>query len=125
MKLLLDTHILLWLMEGDSRMNRQARSLIEAADEVFVSSASFWELAIKARLGKLRVDMDRLGDRIVEAEIIELVVTNQHAIATMKLPRFHNDPFDRLLVAQAMTEPMRLVTADSQLCAYSELVILL
>jgi PIN domain nuclease of toxin-antitoxin system len=84
-----------------------------------------WEIAIKTRLGKLRIDAERMLDRLVQAGIGELRVSNLHALAAGKLPLLHRDPFDRLLVAQAMTETMRLLTADAQLAAYSELVILI
>ena len=123
MRLLLDTHIIIWLMNDDSRLNAEARRLIASTQDVFASSASIWEIAIKARLGKLRIDVERLILRLAQAEIGELHVTHSHAVATSRLPLLHNDPFDRLLVAQAMTEPMRLLTSDDRLLAYSELVI--
>lgn len=124
MRLLLDTHVLIWFMEDDSLLTAKARSSISAAEHLFVSSASVWEIAIKARIGKLRIDVERLVLRMAEAGIGELAVTNHHATATAKLPLLHNDPFDRLLVAQAITEPMRMLTADAHLKAYSDLVIL-
>jgi PIN domain nuclease of toxin-antitoxin system len=123
MRLLLDTNILIWLMDGDSRLNREAHKLIVNAESVFASSASMWEIAIKVRLGKLRTDTERMLDRLAQAGIGELQVSNLHALATGKLPLIHHDPFDRLLVAQAIAETMRLLTADAQLAAYSELVI--
>ena len=122
MRLLLDTHVIIWLMEDDSRLNAEARKLIASAQDVFASSASIWEIAIKARLGKLRIDVERLILRLAQAGIGELHVTNGHAVATGRLPLLHRDPFDRLLVAQAISEPMRLLTSDAQLAAYSELV---
>ena len=125
MRLLLDTNILIWLLDGDSRLNSGARNLIVNAQAAFASSASIWEIAIKTRLGKLRIDTERMLDRLVLAGIGELPVSNLHAMATGKLPLIHNDPFDRLLVAQAIVEPLRLLTADSRLPAYSELVILI
>lgn len=123
MRLLLDTHVLLWLMEQNPRLRRSARSLIADASEVYVSSASLWEIAIKWRLGKIEEDPQTVLDQLGAAGLRELQVTNRHAVATGRLPLLHNDPFDRLLVAQAMTEPMRLLTSDEQLLAYSELVI--
>jgi PIN domain nuclease of toxin-antitoxin system len=121
--LLLDTHVLLWLMEQNPRLRRSARSLIADASEVYVSSASLWEIAIKWRLGKIEEDPQTVLDQLGAAGLRELQVTNRHAVATGRLPLLHNDPFDRLLVAQAITEPMRLLTSDEQLLAYSELVI--
>lgn len=123
MRLLLDTHVLLWLMEQNPRLRRSARSLIADASEVYVSSASLWEIAIKWRLGKIEEDPQTVLDQLGAAGLRELQVTNRHAVATGRLPLLHNDPFDRLLVAQAITEPMRLLTSDEQLLAYSELVI--
>jgi len=122
-RLLLDTHVLLWLMEQNPRLRRSARSLIADASEVYVSSASLWEIAIKWRLGKIEEDPQTVLDQLGAAGLRELQVTNRHAVATGRLPLLHNDPFDRLLVAQAITEPMRLLTSDEQLLAYSELVI--
>jgi PIN domain nuclease of toxin-antitoxin system len=121
--LLLDTHVLLWLMEENPRLKRSTRSLIADASEVYVSSASLWEIAIKWRLGKIEEDPQTVLDQLDAAGLRELQVTNRHAVATGKLPLLHRDPFDRLLVAQAITEPMRLLTSDDQLLAYSELVI--
>jgi PIN domain nuclease of toxin-antitoxin system len=122
-RLLLDTHVLLWLMEENPRLKRSTRSLIADASEVYVSSASLWEIAIKWRLGKIEEDPQTVLDQLDAAGLRELQVTNRHAVATGKLPLLHRDPFDRLLVAQAITEPMRLLTSDDQLLAYSELVI--
>jgi PIN domain nuclease of toxin-antitoxin system len=123
MKLLLDTHILLWLMVEDERLRRSVRSQIAEASEVYVSSASIWEIGIKWRLGKIEEDPQIVTDQLDAAGIEELHVTNLHAIASSRLPLLHNDPFDRILVAQAMTEPLHLLTADPHLAAYSPLVI--
>ena len=123
MRLLLDTHVLLWLMQDDSRLNRQTRSLIASASEVYVSSASIWEIAIKAQLGKIKENAEVVAEMLEAAGLVELHVTHRHAVATGKLPLLHSDPFDRLLVAQAISETMRLLTADTQLAAYSELVV--
>jgi PIN domain nuclease of toxin-antitoxin system len=122
-RLLLDTHVLLWLMENDPRLTASAHSLIVDASEVYVSSASIWEIAIKWRLGKIEENPKIVADHVKAAGLKELLVSNRHAVATGQLPRLHNDPFDRLLVAQAVTEPMQLLTADSRLAAYSELVL--
>jgi PIN domain nuclease of toxin-antitoxin system len=123
LRLLLDTHILIWLMEADARLKDAARAIIVDAEEVHFSSASIWEIAIKARLGKIRTDPEKLLELSLKAGLRELVVTARHGVATKSLPLLHRDPFDRLLVAQAQTETMRLITADPQLATYSQLVI--
>lgn len=125
MRLLLDTHVVLWLMKDDPSLSTDARAIISAATEVFVSAATLWEIAIKSSTGKLDVNAERLVERISEAGLSELPVTFKHGIASGKLPFHHRDPFDRLLVAQAITEPMNFLTADPQLKSYSELVKLL
>jgi PIN domain nuclease of toxin-antitoxin system len=122
-RLLLDTNILLWLMSGSKRLTSNARSLIEDAFEVYVSSVSLWEIAIKWRLGKIKEDPRLVADQLEAAGLRELQMTNRHALATSTLPLLHNDPFDRILIAQAITETMRLLTADAKLKPYSELVI--
>lgn len=99
MRLLLDTHILIWLMEGDSRLSLQAHTLIDGAEEVFASSASIWEIAIKARLGKIKTDPEKMTSLLDTAGVTELPVSSRHAAATAKLPLLHRDPFDRLLIA--------------------------
>ncbi len=123
MKLLLDTHIFLWLNMDDSRLTEKARNLIEEAQEVFVSSVVFWELAIKISRGDLVADVEELRSALYKNAFTILPVTIEHACATANLPWHHKDPFDRMLVAQAMTEPLRLLTADHQLEPYSDLII--
>lgn len=123
MRLLIDTQILLWLMQSDSRLNAKARTMIANASEVFVSSASIWEIAIKWKLGKIEESPRLVADHLDAAGLKELPVTNHDASATADLPLLHRDPFDRLLVAQAIGGPFRLITADTRLAAYSELVV--
>ncbi|KAB0637605.1 twitching motility protein PilT [Burkholderia stagnalis] len=118
MRLLFDTHILLWVVANDPKLSIAARTLISAADEVFISSASIRELAIKAGKGKLDVDVDRLIDEIGASGYSELPVRAAHGAAVCNLPRHHRDPFDRLLVAQPWCEPLWLVTADGHLAQY-------
>ena len=122
MQLLLDTHIFLWLTSGSPRLSLQAKSLIEGAARIFVSSATIWEIAIKANLGKLSADVDEVIAEIDANGFEELPVFARHAREVAMLPRHHADHFDRLLVAQAITETMRLLTADARLKPYSELV---
>ncbi|MGB8261210.1 MAG: type II toxin-antitoxin system VapC family toxin [Terracidiphilus sp.] len=123
MRALLDTHILIWLMEDDPRLSADGRQRIVGAEELFVSSASIWEIAIKVGIGKMRIDVERLLLRMAQTDIHELPVANRHAKAVASLPRLHRDPFDRLLVAQAMVESMHMLTADPHLAAYSALVV--
>jgi PIN domain nuclease of toxin-antitoxin system len=123
MRLLLDTHVLLWLMADSQCLKPRTRALIDGGSEVYASSVSIWEIAIKHRIGKIEADPQEIAAKLEEAGLRELPVFTRHAIAAGKLPLLHHDPFDRLLVAQAMSEPMRLLTADAQLAAYSELVI--
>ena len=122
MQVLLDTHVFLWLINGSRRLNKPAKAKIESADRVFVSAASIWEIAIKAQLGKMKADLDEVIRQIQANGFEELPVYARHAKAVATLPRHHSDPFDRLLVAQAVSETARLLTADHPLRAYSELV---
>ena len=125
MRILLDTHILLWALVEPTRLPRKARSLIEdGANEILFSAASIWEIAIKAQTG--RIDFPVSPDEIAAAAeatgFKELRVSAKHGAGVCSLPLHHRDPFDRLLVAQAISEPARLLTVDSALGLYSELV---
>lgn len=122
MKILLDTHVYIWWLMQSPRLGPEAIRRIESADEVYVSAASIWEAAIKTGTGKLKADVEDLRRKIVHSQFIELPVTAQHAVASSALPMLHKDPFDRILVAQAITEPLRLLTADRRLARYSGLV---
>lgn len=93
-----------------------------SATEVYVSSASIWEATIKIGIGKLDADIDVLAAQIAESGFLELPVSARHAMQLRRLPEIHRDSFDRMLVAQAMCEPLRLLTADAQMARYSELV---
>lgn len=124
MRLLLDTHIFLWAVAGSPQLKPAVRRLIESADEVYVSAASIWEVAIKARLGKLDAEPHELAAAIEPSGFIELPVRASHAAGVAALELHHNDPFDRLLLAQALAEPLRLVTADAVLAKYSDIVLL-
>ncbi len=118
MKLLLDTHIALWALADRSRLSSAARALLEDPDnECWVSSASAWELAIKVRVGKHRLTypLAALEDAIEEAGFKCLPVTMRHALAIERVETSHEDPFDRLLLAQCQSETLRLLTADQQL----------
>ena len=123
MRLLLDTHVFLWVVADDKKLSKDARKLILDADDVFVSSASIWEASIKAGLGKLDVDVRLLVEEIAKSGFLELPVRASHAVRVRDLPDIHRDPFDRLLIAQAMTEPLLLVTHDLEPAKYTDLVI--
>jgi PIN domain nuclease of toxin-antitoxin system len=124
MRLLLDTHIFLWAVAGSPLLKAATRRLISNADAVYVSAASIWEIAIKARMGKIDVAPAELAAAIDSSGFVELPVSAVHAAGVSQLAPHHNDPFDRLLIAQAQAEPLKLLTADPVLVQYSELVIL-
>lgn len=118
MRLLLDTHIFLWAVTANRRLKAKTRDYLSQADAVFVSSASIWEITIKSQLGKIEGDPLALASSIADSGFEELHISARHAAAVHKLPLHHADPFDRLLLAQAFTEPLRLVTADKVFLAY-------
>lgn len=123
MRILLDTHVYLWWIADSPALPQAARRMIEDAEVVFVSSASLWEAMIKVGIGKLEAEPAELVDGIKGSGFEELAITSTHTLSLQKLENFHKDPFDRMLVAQAVSEPLHLVTADSVLAAYSDLVI--
>jgi PIN domain nuclease of toxin-antitoxin system len=123
MRILLDTHIFYWLFYDQHRLPSAARTILDDADAVFVSAVSLWELAIKVRVGKLKADIPELIGSLAATNLLELPVLARHTPLVSILPLHHADPFDRLLIAQAISEPLRLLTADPQLRQYSELVI--
>ena len=99
MRLLLDTHVFLWAVAGSPALKPAVRRFIESADEVFVSAASIWEVAIKARLGKIKADPETLVAAVQASGFVELPVTAMHAAGVAQLEPHHRDPFDRLLIA--------------------------
>jgi PIN domain nuclease of toxin-antitoxin system len=122
MRILLDTHIYLWWLQDHPKLSQTARALIVDASEVYISSASIWEATIKAGIGKLEADIDQLVAEIANSGFLELPISAKHAATVAQLPDIHRDPFDRILVAQALCEPLRLLTADGILGGYSELI---
>lgn len=122
MRVLLDTHILLWVLRDAPELKPDARRLLEHAETVYVSSVSLWEAAIKSTLGKLSLTASQLEAEASAIGLLPLSVTWRHAVALNGLPLLHRDPFDRMLVAQAICEPMHLVTSDALLKPYSDLV---
>ena len=125
MRILLDTHILLWALTADAALGDQARKmLLDVENQIYVSAASIWEVAIKHRKNPQLMPLgpEILIDACLQSGFQWLDVSAYHARATAALPLLHSDPFDRILVAQAIQEPMRLLTRDHQIAAYSELV---
>lgn len=120
MRLLLDTHIFLWFVAGSRRLSRRSLLQISTADEVWVSAASVWEAAIKISIGRLEADVLALVKAIPASGFQELSISVSHAAAVASLPPLHHDPFDRLLIAQARTEKLLLLTADDLVVAYGE-----
>lgn len=122
MRLLLDTHVVLWWSQGAAALQKQTKRRIEDADEVFVSAASAWEVAIKVALGRLSVPGPLL-DVVVASNFSPLPIDFAHAAAAGALPPINNDPFDRMLVAQAMVEGLHLVSHDGKLASYPVLFV--
>lgn len=122
MRLLIDTHIFLWWLKNSRQLSNKARELITHADEVFVSSASIWEISIKIKLNKITVNLDELINAIEENGFIELPITVKHTATVNQLKDLHRDPFDRMLIAQTISEPLRFLTSDKTLKGYSDLI---
>ncbi|MET0240422.1 MAG: type II toxin-antitoxin system VapC family toxin [Sphingobium sp.] len=121
MKLLLDTHVLLWAAGDPGRLSAEARALIaDEANEPIFSAASLWEIAIKTGLGRadFSVDARLLRRGLLDNGYGELPIASEHAVAIDSLPDIHKDPFDRMLIAQAMVEGMLLLTADEIVARY-------
>lgn len=121
MRVLLDTHLLLWALGSPSKLSKKARQRIDSS-EVYVSAASIWEISIKHALGKLEADPAEILAAIEPAGFSHLPIIGEHAAKVVMLPPIHKDPFDRLLVAQAGVEPMILLTDDDVLSGYGAFV---
>lgn len=122
MKLLIDTHLLLWAAEGFERLPTRAQTLMSVPEnELFFSAASLWEIVIKSSLNRedFKVDPRLLRRGLLDNGYSELPVLSEHAVAVGCLPPIHKDPFDRLLIAQAIAEGITLLTADAHLAKYS------
>lgn len=117
MRLLLDTHVVLWQLSGERELSTSALEAIEAADDLLFSVVSFAEMGVKVAVGKVSVP-DDLGTRIEQSGVRTLGLTAHHGLAIADLPVHHRDPFDRLLIAQARAERLSVVTADSRFSAY-------
>lgn len=122
MRILLDTHVALWVMAGSNRISTIRDVILADENDVYISTASWWELAIKIGIGKFEGDLPEIRGAAKKSGFFELPITGDHTESVFNLPPVHKDPFDRILVAQAICEPMRLITADGKLEPYSELV---
>jgi PIN domain nuclease of toxin-antitoxin system len=124
MRVLLDTHIVLWWLAGDRRLPKGVDQIIsDSENEIYVSAASIWEVAIKASLGRIEADVREIEASVEPSGFLQLPITGKHAAQISKLPRHQDDPFDRMLVAQSPVEPMRLLTHDQMLAEYGQIVI--
>lgn len=121
MRVLLDTHLLLWALASPSKLSPKARQRIESS-EVFVSAASIWEISIKSALGKLDADPREVAAAVEPAGFEHLPIIAEHAAEVAELPHLHKDPFDRLLVAQAWVERMILLSDDDALGGYGDFI---
>jgi PIN domain nuclease of toxin-antitoxin system len=118
MKLLLDTHILIWWLSEASRLSQTEIDLITDADNfIFVSAATAWEIAVKKMIGKLEAPND-LPAALGINNFLELPITIEHSQKLYQLPLHHNDPFDRIMVAQAMSEDLTFMTRDAKIALY-------
>jgi PIN domain nuclease of toxin-antitoxin system len=121
MRLLLDTHVWLWLQQAPERLGETLRMAEDPSNDLLLSAASTWEIAIKCRLGRLRLPEPPgtyVPSRMASSGVTPLAVEHAHALAVAELPDHHRDPFDRLLIAQSVQERAALVTADRALRAY-------
>jgi PIN domain nuclease of toxin-antitoxin system len=120
MRLLLDTHVLLWWLSADRRLTHAVRDVLRYEEnDVAVSAVSIWEIAIKRALGRIDVDFEEMLSAITADGFTELRVSFAHSRTLESLPRRHDDPFDRMLIAQSISEGRRLVTHDKDVLAYA------
>jgi len=117
MRLILDTQIFLWMFLNQGKINAKLWSSLRSSEnQLYLSAASAWEIAIKVRLGKMKLPINPalyVPRRARESNILSLAISDEHALAVAELPMQHSDPFDRILVAQAQLESLTLVTSDS------------
>ena len=121
MKYLLDTHTLIWFLEGDKRLSTTAQGIICNDDaDVYMSIVSLWEMAIKIILGKLELSqsLDQIIDKLPQQNITLLPIQPAHVLAVLKLPFKHRDPFDRLLIGQALVENMKFISNEALFLRY-------
>ena len=122
MRLLLDTHVVLWWLTDDPVLATDIKDRIDTEPDVYLSPVTLWEIAIKQSLGKLPGPTD-LAERVRDAELRELPIRHDHAIAAGRLPLIHRDPFDRMLIAQALVEEIPILTVDGRFQRYGVEVI--
>ncbi|MCL2214954.1 MAG: type II toxin-antitoxin system VapC family toxin [Treponema sp.] len=122
---LLDTNTLIWFFEGSSRLNPILHLFSIKGTKIYISVVSWWEIAVKERKGKLSFTGSQLESFVNMYDFQELPVTREQLKAYRELPHIHNDPFDHMLLAQAITCPMRLITGDAILADYSSLVMVI
>ncbi|NCD43100.1 MAG: type II toxin-antitoxin system VapC family toxin [Bacteroidia bacterium] len=124
---ILDTHVLLWMISGDKRLSEKARVLIGDTDnKMWFSIASYWEICIKIRLGKLALHENWrsiIKSEMVAGEISILTISEEHCHETMNLPLWHRDPFDRIILAQASVERSAVISADSKFSQYKNITV--
>ena len=122
MRILLDTQCWLWMVAAPERLSQAGRArLLEQENDLFLSAASAWEIAIKHSLGKLRLPIEPaeyVPSRLAATRTVSLAIDHRHALRVGQLPRHHRDPFDRILIAQAQVEALPIPTADPQFAAY-------
>jgi len=116
MSLLLDTHVVLWWLSDDPTLAAELKDRLDHEPDVYVSAATIWEVAIKQSIGKLKPD--DLPERVRDSGFRHVDITAEHGIAAARLPLLHRDPFDRMLIAQAKTEHLTLVTRDAEIAKY-------
>lgn len=122
MRCLLDTHLLLWLLAAPERVPKAERAQLQRGSDVFYSIASLWEIAIKRSLGRLAFDPETVVEHADRGGFLRLGIEPRHLEQVARLPWHHRDPFDRLLVAQSIAEPLTLITVDRQLGVYGSTV---
>lgn len=124
MRVLLDTQLIVWWQIAPERITPAVAALVQGAEAVFVSRASLWELAIKSGMGRIQLDLEVFCRQLEQDGIQWLAIAQDHLLQVAKLPVFedHKDPFDRLLVAQSLAEPLILLSADAKLARYGSTV---
>ena len=117
MKLLLDSHVFLWWQANDTRLTREIKNAVRSANQVYVSAVTAWELGLKVSLGKLRLPAS-VEDGVTASGFWELPVTFAHARVAVALPQHHRDPFDRMLIGEALVENLTVVSQDAAIKRY-------